>query len=123
MMFVSGIIAFLLLMQQSNLTNDQMDGAALARRMMAEAPKAKAELSECYRSNVLRLGAGNTETADTLLRGVRSICEPLEARLTNLYVPEIQGKIVVARQVTLDRRQAEDKAVTALLEQRAAGSK
>lgn len=101
------------------LPNSQMDGAALGRRLNEEAPTAIANLNECYRANVLRLGASNSETADTLLRGVRSICQPFEDRLTVLFVPEIQGRQYVAGRVAGFRSEAEDKAITALLEARA----
>lgn len=101
------------------LPNSQMDGGALARRMNEEGPQARANLSECYRSNVLRLGAGNSESADTLLRGVRSICEPFESRLNTLYAPEIVGKAAAAAAVGRDRAKAEGAAIAALLEARA----
>jgi len=118
-MFIA-MLSSIILLAQADIPNSQLDGAILARRMKEAVPKAKAELQQCYRNNAIRLGVGNVETADTLLRGIRSICEPIEAKLTNLYVPEIQGRSAVANLVARDRRDPEDKAVAALLEERAA---
>jgi len=100
-------------------TNAQMSGADLARRLNSEGPQVRASIQECYRSNVLRLGKGNAETADTLLRGVRSICKPLEDRLFVLYAPEIVGQARAEMAVGGVRSAAEDAAIAALLEERA----
>lgn len=97
----------------------KLDGAALARRMVAEVPGERIALQQCYRDNVLRLGASSIEGADTLLRGMRVICGSHRARLRELYAPEAQGNAVVDRAVAGDVLEAEDIAVAALLEARA----
>jgi hypothetical protein len=107
-------------MQDSLQPASQMDGAALARRMTAEVPGARSALNDCYQSNVLRLGSANTETAETLLKGMRTICATQRARLHELYVPDIQGQAVVDRVVAIDTDNAESVAIAALLEARAA---
>lgn len=105
---------------QPETLNLQMDGAALALRLKAQVPQARLDLESCYRANVLRLGVANVESADTLLLGVAAICRANLDRLAVLYVPEIQGVRKVEALVAADRRKAEEMAVAALLEARAA---
>jgi hypothetical protein len=72
----------------------------------------------CVTSQAVRLGGRNTETADTILRAVRSICEPQWRELSasaggGLGVPAVESALLRWR------TEAEDAAVAALLEARA----
>lgn len=80
----------------------------------------KQAYDNCARTEAVRLGSTNSETADTILRAVRSKCAPQWVALETVYpavgLPDIDAER--ARSLVLWRSQAEDAAVAALLESR-----
>lgn len=82
---------------------------------------AKATYEQCVTSEAVRLGSGNQESADTILRAVRFKCEPAWRQL-QLTFPTAAGIPIAerARSSALAkwRNDAEGAAITALLEAR-----
>jgi hypothetical protein len=74
----------------------------------------------CVLSETLTFGSSNQEPADTVLRAVRSRCEPQWANLQLAFPGGVGGGYETMRVQTLEawRRQAEDAAIAALLEAR-----
>jgi hypothetical protein len=76
----------------------------------------------CVTTQTVRLGAGNQETAETVLRAVRSLCAPQwDSLLVAFPGAELGGSAADMHDSVTSawRRQAEDAAVAALLEARA----
>ena len=77
--------------------------------------------ANCVKTQAVRLGAGNTESADTILRAVSSICQPQWIALEMAFPGETGVAIAEegrARALRNWRSQAEDAAIAALLEAR-----
>lgn len=91
-----------------------------ASRRLDELPRRRVDLSACYRATALRLGASNTETADTLIRAARSICEPQRAAIADILPIEYLGRSLVARRLAVFQEEAENAAIAALLKARVA---
>lgn len=87
---------------------------------VAKVEAAREALNECFKSNVVKLGQKNQETADTILRAARSMCEKEDASLGWAYVNG--GGLYpsdIARLRASDRTDAENGAIAALLIARA----
>jgi len=84
--------------------------------MVAHLQAAQAAYQTCETTEAVRLGKGNTESADTILRAVRSNCGPQWNAYLESWpgVPGEEGPQQATRQST------EDSAVAALLNARAA---
>jgi hypothetical protein len=81
-------------------------------------PQALEDFRSCTTNQAVQLGASNSETADTIIRAVRSVCAPQWVSLKSaagvgLGVATIDG-------IVLDwRTDAENAAIAALLQARA----
>lgn len=80
--------------------------------------QARATLSTCFRDNLVSLGARNAESADTLLRAARSMCEPADRELQASYDGIYAPRYLMERGLREDRASAENAATAALLEAR-----
>jgi hypothetical protein len=81
---------------------------------------AQQQLETCFKEQIVKLGRNNQETAETLLRAVRSLCEEQDDALGWAYsdVSAIRTSDMVALRAR-DREDAENSAVAALLTARA----
>ena len=75
---------------------------------------------KCLADKTVELGAGNSESADTLLRGVAAVCLPVETALRAVYAKTPIGPAWTDRLMRLDRTQGEDDGVARRLAVRAA---
>lgn len=84
--------------------------------------QAKAAYEQCVRTEAVRLGSGNNESADTILRAVRFKCEPAWLQLQAAF-PSGTGVFAAerARSSALAKwhSEAEGAAIAALLDARA----
>jgi hypothetical protein len=83
--------------------------------------QAKAAYEQCVTAEAVRLGAGNQESADTILRAVRFKCDPAWQQLVSAF-PDAGGIPIAvqarSRALTKWRTDAEGAATAALLESR-----
>lgn len=74
----------------------------------------------CLTEQTVRLGSGNSESADTILRAVAVSCQSSEDALRSVYSEAPLSRLDIERLMTRDRTQGEEAGVAALLEARAA---
>lgn len=82
--------------------------------------KLKSAYEDCVKTQTVRLGAGNTETAETILHAVRSVCQPQWVALHQAQPAVGIAWIDADSENMLNhiRANAEDAALAALLEAR-----
>ena len=79
-------------------------------------------LADCYSSNAVRLGAGNTEPGASIIQGARAVCRPVAESLYQAYTVAYVADLRAAASATVaDQARAEDSAMLALLDARASG--
>jgi hypothetical protein len=98
------------------LSLPQFDGQAA----VADMRQRRDAFKTCIVEQTTRLGAGNTESADTVLRGVSAACKPAEDHLRAFYPLMMLSRRQIDVAIARDRKLAEDQGVAALLTARAA---
>ena len=91
-------------------------------KLAADIPHAQKEYKDCLTAKTVELGAGNTETAETILRGVSAACKSKEDELRALYAQSPIDAAWAESLMIRDRKLGEDAGVAELLQARASSS-
>jgi hypothetical protein len=103
------------LMAALTIAAGPQDPAAIMRDVM----RLQEEFKLCLIEQTVALGAGNTESADTVLRGVGAACLAKETELGAAYAQTPLSAAHVDGLMRRDRKLGEDAGVAALLRVRA----
>lgn len=86
--------------------------------IMYDLKQAREAYIGCVIDQTVRVGEGNSETAETVLKAAASLCRSQEANLQTAYERTPVSRLRVTVLLDRDRRQAEEDATAALLTSR-----
>lgn len=87
--------------------------------ILADIVRLQVEYRQCLTDQTLALGTSNSESADTVLRGVSWVCLPKETELREAYAKSPFPAAQVQGLMERDRRLGENAGVASLLAARA----
>jgi hypothetical protein len=87
--------------------------------IIADTMRLQTTYKQCLADQTVKLGVGNSESADTILRAASATCFQVEQDLRSVYAESPLGQAYVDRLMARDRKLGEDAGVAALLAARA----